>query len=132
MNKIQIKHFMFSFAIFLFLWFPLVILSLPIIFLMLLTKWEGKTTWFGNYLYGRMGNTHTPTNPNILEQWWFLAIRNPVSNFGKFILSVGPDSTKWLERLEGKYIGVLYGWKNPDSRLPGNRRPFVFRPYKIK
>jgi hypothetical protein len=112
-----------------FAWVPVFIIGLPATFILLLTNWDGKSTWFGNYLYGREGNLHTPSNPSLFQQWNFLSLRNPISNFGKFTLSAGPDSKVWLE--QKKIIGrfhILYGWKNPDSRLPGSRRPFVFRP----
>ena len=63
---------------------------------------------------------------------WFLAIRNPVSNFGKFTLSRGPYDPAWLLKKQWWRLGILYGWKNYDDRLPGNRRPFVFRPMIVK
>ena len=121
--------FISSLLIFLLAWLPMFVLGIPATFLLLLTSWNGKTTWFGNYLYGRQGNAHTPSNPDLFDQWWFLAIRNPVSNFGKFTLSAGPDSNAWLVEKRFGRFGILYGWKNPDSRLPGNRKPFVFRPF---
>lgn len=119
-----------SFLIFLLLWLPMVILSLPVVAVMLRTDWTGTTTWFGNVLYGRYGNTHTPTNPSLFQQWWFLCVRNPVSNFGKFTLSTS-DVNSWAWLIDQKILGrlyLLYGWKNSDSRI-GNRRPFVFRPW---
>ena len=122
-------RFLTSLSIFFFLWLPMVAISLPVVFLLLLTKWDGKTTWFGNYLYGRKGNHHTPFNPTLFDEWNFLAIRNPVSNFGKFTLSRGPYDKAWLVEKRGWHIGILYGWKNHDDRLPGSRRPFVFRPF---
>ena len=123
------RKFLASFGIFLFAWLPMVAVSLPVVFVLLLTPWGGKTGPFGNYLYGRKGNAHMPANPALLDQWWFLAIRNPVSNYGKFILSRGPYDPAWLiEKRLGRF-GVLYGWKNHDDRLPGSRRPFVFRPF---
>ena len=123
--------FLASFAIFALLWLPVVIIGLPITFLLLLTPWKGYTTWFGNHLYGRMGNAHTPSNPDLFDQWWFLAIRNPVSNFGKYVINTYSDTSwAWLEdrRLFGRFY-ILYGWKNPDQRIEG-RRPFVFRPFR--
>jgi hypothetical protein len=114
-----------SFLIWLLVFLPVFAVSPPIVFLLLLTKWDGKTTWFGNYLYGRKGNTNTPANPSLFDSWWFLVVRNPISNFGKFALSC---KNGWLiDKTWGKF-GVLYGWKNPDHRID-NRRPFVFRPY---
>lgn len=124
------RRFLISLLIFLFAWLPVFLIGLPATFALLLTDWDGETTWFGNYLYGRKGNNHTPANPTFWQQWNFLALRNPISNFGKFTLSRGPDSDAWLEDWNlGNKVGVLYGWKNKDSRLPGSRRPFVFRPW---
>jgi len=124
-----VRNFITSLSLSLFCWLPLFFVGLPAVAVLLLTSWDGRTTWFGNYLHGRQGNAHVPSNPNLFQQWSFLALRNPISNFGKFTLSAGPDSNVWL--IEQKIIGrihILYGWKNPDSRLPGSRRPFVFRP----
>lgn len=123
------RRFLVSFSIFLFAWLPMVAISLPVVFVLLLTSWDGKSTWFGNFLYGRKGNSHTPANPNLWQQWNFLALRNPVSNLGKFALSRGPYEPAWLVEERWGRFGILYGWKNPDPRLPGFRRPFVFRPF---
>lgn len=124
------SHFLFSLAIFLFAWLPMAALGLVAVAALLLTSWDGRSTWFGNYLYGRLGNSHVPPAPAFWQQWHFLCIRNPVSNFGKFTLSTGPDNEwAWLVDRRFGRVGILYGWKNPDSRLPGSRRPFVFRPY---
>lgn len=122
-------QFLASLLIFSSLWFPFAIVGLPATFALLLTKWDGTTTWFGNYLYGRQGNSHVSPDPSLFEQWRFLAVRNPVSNFGKFTLSRGPYDRAWLvEKRLGRF-GILYGWKHHDDRLPGSRRPFVFRPF---
>ena len=123
------KRFLTSLSIFLFAWLPMVAIGLPVVFVLLLTKWDGKTTWFGNHLYGRKGNSHTPANPTMLDSWWFLAIRNPVSNYGKFTLSRGPYDPAWLLKKQWWRVGILYGWKLSDPRLPNQQRPFVFRPY---
>lgn len=124
-------RFSISFSIWLFLWLPMVVISMPVVAVLLLTNWDGRTTWFGNFLYGRAGNHHMPPNPTLFEQWQFLVIRNPVSNFGKFVLSTSPKSPLvWLiDSHVGGRLYLLFGWKNPDSRLPGSRRAFVFRPW---
>lgn len=120
-------HFFLSFLLFL-PWFILLVISLPTVAILLLTKWSGGTTWFGNYLYPRgVGNVHMPTNPTYFEQWWFLCIRNPVSNFGKKVLSV-PESRAWpwlydIQILNKFYM--MFGWKNPVNGF----RTFVFRPW---
>lgn len=118
-----------SFLVFMFAWLPMAALGLVSVACLLLTSWDGRSTWFGNYLYGRLGNSHVPPEPSFWQQWHFLAIRNPVSNFGKFTLSRGPYDRAWLvEKRLGRF-GILYGWKHHDDRLPGSRRPFVFRPF---
>lgn len=125
-------RFLISFFIVVFLWFPMVILSLPVVAIILKTEWSGTTTWFGNKLHGR-GTTHYKgqTSGNYWKEWYWLCIRNPVSNFGKFVINT-TDKTKWAW-LEDKYLFngwyLLFGWKNPDPRIE-NRRPFVFRPWK--
>jgi len=123
----KIKQFILSTLIFLLLWLPMVIVSLPIIYLLLLTSWDGTTTWFGNRLYGRKGNQHMPPNPTRFDEWNFLALRNPVSNFGKEVLSV-KNSLGWPWFNDQHVVGRLYwkyGWKNPV----GDSRTFIYRPY---
>lgn len=123
------SRFIVSLSIFIFAWLPMLLIGLPVVALMLLTAWDGKTTWFGNYLYGRKGNSHMPPNPSRFDEWSFLALRNPISNFGKFALARGKDSGAWLIDKRLWRIGILYGWKLSDPRLPNQQRPFVFRPY---
>lgn len=118
-----------SFLIWVLAWLPMVIISLPVVAFKLRTDWPGTTTWFGNYLYGRYGNSHVPKNHSLWQQWLFLCIRNPVSNFGKFVISTSAENA-WAWREDKHLFGrlyLLYGWKDPDDRLPGIRRPFVFR-----
>jgi len=124
--------FLISLGISLFLWLPVVILGLFVLPVLLLTPWNGRTTWWGNYLYGRDGNSHMPDCPDLLDRWWFLGIRNPASNFGKFTLSASPSASwPWLKEVHiAKDLYIKYGWKEPDERLPGSRRAFIFRPWK--
>lgn len=95
---------------------------------MLLTNWSGGTTWFGNYKYPRgVGNGHMSANPTYFEQWRFLCIRNPVSNFGKFVLGTKPEWTwPWYYNIHlfGRYY-TKFGWK---TAAEGGKRTFVFRP----
>lgn len=95
-------------------------------------KWDGKTTWFGNFKYGR-GDTHYKFPATTFwRQWWFLCIRNPVSNFGKQVLDVSDAEWVWL--YDQKLIGRLYwkyGWKTPSGEMP-TRRTFVYRPWVHK
>ena len=126
--------FLASLGISLFLWLPVVVLGLFVLPVLLLTPWDGRTTWWGNYLYGRDGNAHMPDCPDLPDRWWFLGLRNPASNFGKFTLSTSPSASwPWLEEVHiaGDWW-IKYGWKEPDPRLPGERRAFIFRPWRPK
>lgn len=120
--------FITSSFIFFFLQLPLIVLSLYVVPLLLLTKWDGKTTWFGNFKYGR-GDTHykAPSEGKYWKQVRFLCIRNPVSNFGKQVLSVS-DSLGWPWLNDQHVVGTfywMYGWKNPVD----GKRTFVYRPW---
>ena len=123
--------FLVSTAIFMFAWLPMFIIGLPVTFVLLLTSWDGTTTWFGNRKYGR-GDTHykAPSEGKYWKQVRFLCIRNPVSNFGKEVLSVS-DSLGWPwlndQHLFGSWYW-LYGWKNPVD----GKRTFVYRPWVHK
>lgn len=127
-----IYQFIISSLIFFLVQLPMILISFPVVAIMLLTKWDGKTTWFGNFKYGR-GDTHykAPSNGVYLRQWKFLCVRNPVSNFGKKIISVKETrSWAWLrdDHIAGDWFWK-YGWKNPVPEND-NLRTFVFRPWK--
>lgn len=116
-------------------WFILWLISLFIVPIMLKAKWNGKplwdgtTTWFGNFKWGR-GELHYKFPAKTLkQQWWFLCMRNPVSNFGKRVLAVKDKPWVWLHDV--KIIGRFhwkYGWKTPSGEMPGIRT-FVYRPW---
>lgn len=122
-------QFLISSGIFWLVQLPLIMVSIFIVPIMLLTKWDGTTTWFGNFKYGR-GDTHykAPSEGKYWKQVRFLCIRNPVSNFGKEVLSVS-DSLGWPwlndQHLFGSWYW-LYGWKNPVE----GKRTFVYRPWR--
>ncbi|MHB8981453.1 hypothetical protein [Thiobacillus sp.] len=119
------------------IWFgvflPMVLISFPVVAAMLLTKWDGKTTWFGNWKYGR-GDTHykAPSEGIFWKQWRFLCIRNPASNFGKRVLSVKDAKWVWLHdrRIVGRFHWK-YGWKDAVAEN-GGLRTFVYRPWLWK
>lgn len=111
-------------------WAIVWVVSLFAVPFMLLTKWGGRSTWFGNFKYGR-GDTHykAPSNGEYWKQYRFLCIRNPVSNFGKLVLAVDDKPWVWLCDVHiFKNMYILYGWKNPSGEMP-TRRTFVWRPY---
>lgn len=107
---------------------PIVLLSFIVTPLLCLTRWDGTTTWFGNFKYGR-GDTHykAPSEGKYWKQVRFLCIRNPVSNFGKQVISISED-TKWawlVDKQVFRNFYWMYGWKNPVE----GRRTFVYRPW---
>lgn len=124
-------NFIVSSLIWWLFFLPMVLASFPIVACLLLTKWDGTTTWFGNFKYGR-GDTHykAPSEGKYWKQWVFLCIRNPVSNYGKRVLSV-KESREWPwlndQHLFGRWYW-MYGWKNPVNGL----RAFVYRPWRHK
>lgn len=69
-----------SFLIFALVCVPAIIVSIPVVALLLLTSWDGRSTIFGNAKWGR-ANTH-PSFPT--KGWWqefnWLVLRNPVNN----------------------------------------------------
>lgn len=77
--KIFIKV-LISFLIWIFICVPVILISPFIVGVLLLTKWDGRSTIFGNRRHGR-GNNHFsfPTKGYFQEFNW-LVLRNPVSN----------------------------------------------------
>lgn len=114
-----------SWAIWAFLQLPLIISSYIAVPIMLLCGWEGYSTWYGNVLYGKYGNGkffgHSFWRDNA---FWFLVVRNPVSNFGKFVLGVAPEDT-WAWLVDSRFL--KYGWGETVDERTGTRK-FYFRP----
>ena len=124
-------RFVASTVIWFCLFLPMVLISFFVVPIMCLTKWGGKSTWFGNIKYGR-GDTHykAPSEGKYWKQVRFLCIRNPVSNFGKKVLSVKESATlPWLidKHIYNNFYW-MYGWKLSTPETNGNRT-FVYRPW---
>ncbi len=119
-----------TFLIWLCTYAILVPLSFVVVPVMLWQGWEGYSTWFGNFKYGRQGNSAYPTF-NRFQEWWFLCIRNPISNFGKEVLSV-PSTASWPWHYDIPLFWRLWikaGWKVNKDPVSNPERTFVFRPY---
>ena len=113
-------------------WAIVWILSLFAVPVMLLTKWGGRTTWLGNFKWGRGGAHYKYPATTFWRQWWFLCIRNPVSNFGKRVLSVKSAPWVWLYDVQVyKALHWKWGWKLPSGEMP-TRRTYVYRPYLLR
>ena len=123
-------RFLTSSLIFFLVQLPMILLSFPAVALLLLTKWDGTTTWFGNWKYGP-GDTHyaAPSGGVYWKRWRFLCIRNPVSNFGKRVLAVQDAPWVWLYDTHiGGRFHWKYGWKTAHAETAG-MRTFVYRPW---
>lgn len=108
-----------TFLIWFLTYIPLIVVSAFVVPVMLMKGWEGYTTWFGNRKYGRFGNKAYWTESRF-QEWLFLVIRNPISNFGKETMSVtltqpvigigDPEITDGKPGITGYYY-ARSGWK---------------------
>ena len=71
-----------SALIFIFICIPAIIISVPVVAILLHTKWDGRSTIFGNAKWGRANNHPSPDS--ITKGYWqeflWLVYRNPVNN----------------------------------------------------
>lgn len=75
-----VAHFLIAFGIYLFAIFPAILASIPVVAILLLTKWDGRTTIFGNSKWGR-GNDHfAHATKGYWQEFVWLVLRNPVNN----------------------------------------------------
>lgn len=82
----MIARVAFTYLIWAMTYVPMIALSIITVPLMLGLGWDGYTTWFGNRKYGRYGNDAYRTRRQ-WQEFVFLVVRNPVSNFGKEVMS---------------------------------------------
>lgn len=100
-----------TFLLWLLTYVPLILVSAFAVPVMLLSGWEGYTTIFGNRKYGRYGNVAYPTR-NKFQEFIFLAIRNPISNFGKEVMALTvskPVSVVGNQKITDNAPGIT-GW----------------------
>ena len=119
-----------TFAIWLTCYLTLIPVSAIAVPVMLAFGWTGMTTPFGNYKYGRWGNKAMPCT-SFWCAWWFLVIRNPLSNLGKLTLSV-KSTAAWPWFYDVQLLGPLWlkaGWKPVTDVVRNPERTFIFRPY---
>lgn len=84
----------FSFLIFLLVCLPMMVLSVPVVAVLLLTKWNGRSTIFGNAKWGRANNHFTYPTKGWWQEFNWLVIRNPVNNLLTKTLAID-----WGDRL---------------------------------
>lgn len=110
----MIIKFILSLLIFAVICLPMMLVSIPVVAVLLLTNWDGKTTWFGNAKWGKGDQ-----NPAYLGKtgYWnafnWLVIRNPINNFSSFELSTEskPYTATGNENIGDKIAGGLYSIK---------------------
>jgi hypothetical protein len=131
----MIFKFLISLILFLLIQLPAILLSYPAVAILLLTKWKGSSSWFGNELYpSGVGSSHQVADPNYGQKWYFLCVRNPVSNLGKWTFPKGlgaPIKASWPWLYNQKLIFGIYvkfGWAaENDDRIVNGSRKFYFR-----
>lgn len=77
----MIKRCLISFMIFLFAVLPMMLISIPVVAVLLHTKWDGKTTVFGNSKWGRANDHFAYPTKGFWQEFNWLVWRNPVNNF---------------------------------------------------
>lgn len=108
----MILHLLASFLIFLTVIVPAMLVSVPVVACMLLTKWDGYTTIFGNSKWGRANNhPYFPTKGYWSEFNW-LVWRNPVNNLKAHLLAPKRRPHQMFPLQAGKYIIYVarMGW----------------------
>lgn len=110
----MLLHFFITAFIWLFVCVPLMLVSVPVVALLLLTKWDGRTTWFGNSKHGRATNHFDhPTKGSYWLEFNWLVLRNPINNFAGHVLAAAMrDYDVWGDEPIGdKVAGGFYGVK---------------------
>ena len=82
----MIARVVLTYLIWLLAYVPMIFLSILLVPYMLHFDWRGYSTWFGNRKYGKYGNDAYKTE-TAWQEFVFLVVRNPISNFGKEVMS---------------------------------------------
>lgn len=96
---------------------PAMLLSVPIVAVLLRTKWDGRSTIFGNAKWGRA--TDHPDHPTKENRWLefnWLVLRNPVNNLSRLVLGLKKrrytvrGSQVIGDKISGGFYAVRMGW----------------------
>ncbi len=108
----MIIHITISFLIFMLIKIPANIIAAPCLAVALLTKWGGKSFFFGNEKWGRATNHYLkPTKGNYWKELSWMALRNPTYNLSIRALSVKMQPSYKLtgkENIGDKTAGGFY------------------------
>lgn len=103
-------HLLASALIWLIVGLPAIVLGYPVLAILLLTKWDGRSTPWGNEKWGRATTHPSVPTTGYLSQLIWMAWRNPVYNLYAITLAA-PAGARWGEGDPGigdKYHGGFY------------------------
>ncbi len=83
-----------SFLIWIFVCIPAIIIAPFVVSVLLLTKWDGRSTIFGNRRHGRGNNHFSFPTKGYWQEFNWLVLRNPVSNLCFETLAIKQDFYK--------------------------------------
>lgn len=129
-----------STLIFLLICIPMIIVSAPVVAILLLTKWDGYSTIFGNSKWGRANNHFAYPTKTYWEEFNWLVIRNPVNNLmsHSLALKMKPYTLEGDENIGDKIAGGFYkitmgkGWEYYYIKPYGTRCIRIRIGWKIK
>ncbi len=130
---------------------PVLIVSYPVVAVLLLTRWDGYTTVFGNEKWGRGNGHYKHATKGYWQEFLWLAYRNPINNMmnslavtckpyilignrktgdkiagGFYKIHMGKAWEIYWIKPYGKFcIRVRLGWKI-EGKNPGEKCPLVF------
>ena len=80
----MIRHFLMTGMAYALVVLPLQVIGYPLVAILLLTKWNARSTWWGNAKHGK-GESRGCDTP--WKQYLWLVWRNPVNNLLSFTLA---------------------------------------------
>lgn len=105
-----------SFLIYVLVQLPASLIAWPCLAVALLTKWDGRTFFFGNEKWGRATNHYlAPTQGKYWKELLWMGWRNPVYNLGKRSLAVNMKAYSYTgdsgigDKLRGGFYAVEMG-----------------------
>lgn len=93
----RVIHFVLSALIFFGICVPAILISVPVVAVLLLTAWDGRTTIFGNEKWGRANDHFAYPTKTYWEEFNWLVLRNPVNNLHSKYLAI----TQGFYKLDG-------------------------------
>lgn len=115
-----VLHVLISFLIYLLVVLPANIIAVPILAIMLLTKWDGTTYFFGNSKYPRSkAATHyaDPTGGKYWNELHWYGFRNPTYNLGAHFLCIKQRSEYTVkgdenigDKIRPGFYAIKMGW----------------------